>query len=71
MMIGAVSDRGPLPLMKAPPNAMRNVNQYIRDVLSPWLKNKFQKCNQGRRRKFKLLIFPHGQENTAVCHIKK
>jgi macrodomain Ter protein organizer (MatP/YcbG family) len=71
MVIEALSCRGPLPLMKAPQNVMRNVKRYIRNVLSPWLKNKFQNCIWGRRRKFKFLILPFGQENIAVCHIRK
>jgi hypothetical protein len=72
MMIEALSGRGPLPFMKAPPNVMRNVERYIRDVLCPWLKNKFQNCIRGERiRKFKFLISSHFQENIAVCHIRK
>jgi hypothetical protein len=71
MMIGALSSRGPLPLMDVPPNVMRNIERYIRDVLSPWLKTKFQNCIRGRRRKLKFLIFPYGQENTAVYQIRK
>jgi hypothetical protein len=46
-MIGASSDRRPLPLMNSPPNVMRNVERYIRDVLSPWMKNNFKIVSVG------------------------
>lgn len=51
MIIGALSGRGPLPLIKVPPNVKINAHRYIYDVLVPLVEKEIPKLYTGEAEK--------------------
>jgi [histone H3]-lysine36 N-dimethyltransferase SETMAR len=65
MVIGALSGRGPLPLMKVPKNAKINADRYIEDVLRPIVEKEIPRLYPGEEHK----VFIH--HDAASSHTAK
>jgi hypothetical protein len=61
MVIGALSGRGPLPLMKVPKNAKINADRYIDTVLRPIVEKEIPKLYPGEEEK----VFIHHDKATS------
>ena len=65
MIIGAISGRGVLPLMKVPPNVKINADRYVEDVLKPLVQREIPKLYPGEEEK----VFIH--HDAASSHTAK